>query len=788
MNLRSHSGRASPRIRHFLSLACLAALAACGGGGGGVSVKPFDTPAADSATGGTLSGVASKGLLRNALVTVKQLSASGAVVASTQVRTDDNGAYKVQGLPSSGTVLVEVTADANTRMVDEFSNNTEVLLPSGFKLRGAINLASSSAGADNKLHVTPFSEMAVQRAANSTEGFSAGTIEAANADVAKAFGFNPLTDEPKFEDRGTKPVNAAGLWLAAVSTLANDNTNAKALGCDVSPLVTVGARVNCVVSAMGKQGLSDDSLLNKLDAAKKKAKADEQYAQAEPQPPKAIKTPLVSAAGATGIGNAKAFVASIRNTVPGYKSLQKKVEEVDTLLSSAILPASASQRATLQAVFSVLGELDAYTKGQRGSAPLPVPADELINPEVDEALGAYCTAYQDTNFSAPSTTSANVRAVVCRVAHDRVYDQPNGGFTEYQHQVFFQTTDATGGYLVSSRIVKEKYKAIGVPVDPTFKSTEVVTQALEALPVSLVHDALGRITAANVNGYLAPQVFAADSYGKAHVLVEMAATPVALADGITRINLRGDLQGPASATDANLIAVVGLSPGSFIDARLRKPGDPYSGKAGLNGAGGHLQVEATAYRLSNSAAPNLTEASVTGVVELRNLAVSASGESLPQAATFIGQISKGGNDIKALLFEGRIDGSVGSVAGFDRRLNESTSNVLPGKSITVTGSFFLAPQKPLVLSITVTGDAKVGDYSLTGSYTQGTVDVNFSGFNRESTDQSSLSLSATNGISLTLASKAQRLVDLKANGNVKIGVADLDKGRIDYADGSVESF
>jgi len=141
-----------------------------------------------------------------------------------------------------------------------------------------------------------------------------------------------------------------------------------------------------------------------------------------------------------------------------------------------------------------------------------------------------------------------------------------------------------------------------------------------------------------------------------------------------------------------------------------------------------------------------------------------------------------------LLFEGRIDGSVGSVAGFDRRLNESTSNVLPGKSITVTGSFFLAPQKPLVLSITVTGDAKVGDYSLTGSYTQGTVDVNFSGFNRESTDQSSLSLSATNGISLTLTDKTQRLVDLKANGNVKIGVADLDKGRIDYADGSVESF
>ncbi len=160
--------------------------------------------------------------------------------------------------------------------------------------------------------------------ASSTEGLSAGTIEAANADVTKAFGFNPLTDEPRFEDRGTKPVNAAGLWLAAVSTLANDNTNAKALGCDVSPLVTVGARVNWVVSAMGKQGLSDDSLLSKLDAAKKKAKADERYAQAEPQAPKSIKMPLMSAAGATGIGNAKVFVASIRNTVPAYKALQKE--------------------------------------------------------------------------------------------------------------------------------------------------------------------------------------------------------------------------------------------------------------------------------------------------------------------------------------------------------------------------------------------------------------------------------------------------------------------------------
>lgn len=790
MNQRSHSGRSLPRIRHFLSLACLAALAACGGGGGDVSVKPFDTPAADSATGTSLSGVASKGLLRNALVTVRQLNASGAAVASTQVRTDDNGAYKVQGLPANGTVLVEVTADANTRMVDEASNNTEVLLPSGFKLRGAINLASSSAGADNKLHVTPFSEMAVQRAASSTEGLSAGTIEQANADVAKAFGFNPLTDEPRFEDRGTKPVNAAGLWLAAVSTLANDSPNAKTLGCSQ---VTVGARVSCVVNAMGSKGLGDADLLTKLDAAKKKAKTDEQYALAEPQAPKADKTKLVSAAGATGIGNAKAFVASIRNTVPGYKALQKKVEQVDTLLSNVLTPASASQRATLQVVLSVLGELDAYTLGQRGSAPLPVPADELINPEVDEALGAYCTAYQDTKdakgvvtFDTLATTAGNVRAVVCRVAHARVYDQPNGGFTEHQHQLFFTPGKAAGQYLISSRIVKEKYKAIGEPVDPSFSSTQALTNSLD-VSAALVHDAEGRITAASLEGNLAPQVFEAGRYGQGQVEVQLKATPLLLANGITTFNLEGSLRGYASPTDNTLLATVGLSSDSRIDVRLRKAGDPYSGKASLDGLGGRLVLEASTYRLPTSATSQRL-AGVTGLLELRSFAVSVSGESLPQAASFKGQIFSGGNDLNALIFEGRIDGSVASVAGFDRTQDESASNVLPGKSITVKGSFFVAPQKPLVLSITITGDAKLGDYSLTGSYTQGTVDVNFSGFNRDSTDQGSLSLNTTNGISMTLASKAQRLVDLKTNGNVKIGVADLDKGRIDYADGSVESF
>ena len=89
------------RSRTALSMAALLALAACGGGGGGSSSSGGGAPSTVS-----VAGVASKGLLRNAVVTAYAVinGAKGAALGSTT--TDANGRYTLTGLLSGALVLL----------------------------------------------------------------------------------------------------------------------------------------------------------------------------------------------------------------------------------------------------------------------------------------------------------------------------------------------------------------------------------------------------------------------------------------------------------------------------------------------------------------------------------------------------------------------------------------------------------------------------------------------------------------------------------------------------------
>ena len=88
------------RSRTALSMAALLALAACGGGGG------------SSSSGGTpstvaVSGVASKGLLLNAVVTAYAVNADGTKgnkLASVTTSATD-GSYTLTGLPDRKSVV-----------------------------------------------------------------------------------------------------------------------------------------------------------------------------------------------------------------------------------------------------------------------------------------------------------------------------------------------------------------------------------------------------------------------------------------------------------------------------------------------------------------------------------------------------------------------------------------------------------------------------------------------------------------------------------------------------------
>ncbi|MEY4764634.1 MAG: hypothetical protein RI907_1307, partial [Pseudomonadota bacterium] len=205
------------RQRAAVWLACClggaVALTGCGGGGG-------DGGAGPSAAQGSVSGVASKGLLKQAVVKVFAVDANGQLGALlTQTRTDAAGHYTATGLTPGSQVVVEVSADAQTLMADEASGKDVTPAP-GFKLRAAATLSGS--GGTDPLQVTPYSEMAVAMA-EANGGFKADVLAQANQRVKTYLSYDMLTEEPKFDGQN-KPLNGAALSVAAVSVLANQKT------------------------------------------------------------------------------------------------------------------------------------------------------------------------------------------------------------------------------------------------------------------------------------------------------------------------------------------------------------------------------------------------------------------------------------------------------------------------------------------------------------------------------------------------------------------------------------
>lgn len=214
---------------------------ACGGDGGG------DTPAATTSTV-TLSGVAAKGLLRNAVVTAHAVKADGTVDTAVlaTATTDANGAYTLPAFTATSGVpiVVRVTATAATRAVDEVSG-TLVALPTDFVLR-SVYVPTTTGPVSVTSHVTPFSELATAAAARATVGITAGTAAQAQVNVTALLGFDPTAVKPASIQSAQGPEQQAlAVMLTAVSKLANDS----GLGCNEAAL---GDRTQCVVEKLSE--------------------------------------------------------------------------------------------------------------------------------------------------------------------------------------------------------------------------------------------------------------------------------------------------------------------------------------------------------------------------------------------------------------------------------------------------------------------------------------------------------------------------------------------------------
>ena len=161
-----------------------------------------------------VNGSAAKGFLSNADVSVYSVSDGMRNQLLARTSTDATGAFQIKTLPADvGPVLIEISANANTRMLDESMG--DIAAPTKLVLRAAVpDIAQTDA-----IHVNVLSEIAaasVERA----HKLNANTITAANNAVASEFlnGASVITTKPLKVSEYDSNANPASRQLTKLLT------------------------------------------------------------------------------------------------------------------------------------------------------------------------------------------------------------------------------------------------------------------------------------------------------------------------------------------------------------------------------------------------------------------------------------------------------------------------------------------------------------------------------------------------------------------------------------------
>lgn len=250
--------------KKLCSVAVLSGLAACGGGGGGGSPDLVN-----------LTGTAGKGLLIGADVKAYEVR-NGTLSSSTWATATTNslGSYTLQGSPTSNPIVVVVTANSTTKMLDESqpqSDGTfkEVAAPTNLKLRSFVESLTTS----DSVQVNPLTENAVALASNAQDsstakvGLTKNSLLAAKqyAQQLAPDGVNPFVAPlpAKVSDLSDEKAAKMGVMMAGLMQKASDESATCALQCQIEKL---SKDVPMTLDASGKGSIDS-------------AKADEMKAQ-----------------------------------------------------------------------------------------------------------------------------------------------------------------------------------------------------------------------------------------------------------------------------------------------------------------------------------------------------------------------------------------------------------------------------------------------------------------------------------------------------------------------------
>lgn len=240
-------------ISMLLALSILGALTGCGGGGGSsANAGGGGGSAAPPPPSAAISGIAGAGPLLDAIVSFYPIS--NGVAGSTAIatlRTDSKTGTFSTSVSASGPVLVTVTTDSKTQMLDELSG-TAVPAPSGLVLHAVLDSVTS---VTQPIAVSPLTEMAYQIANAASGSLTPANSDAAFTAVDNLFlGGAPALYTQPIAITDYKSATAAQQELAKLSTAlavaANDGTATDASGSACSG-ADYGTRLTCALSGLG---------------------------------------------------------------------------------------------------------------------------------------------------------------------------------------------------------------------------------------------------------------------------------------------------------------------------------------------------------------------------------------------------------------------------------------------------------------------------------------------------------------------------------------------------------
>jgi hypothetical protein len=502
-------------------------LMACGGGGGG-----GETPTPTDAAQVSLSGVAAKGLMAGAVVTVHAVAADGTVgsalvTSPAEVLTDASGHYTMSFTGAKDQpYVVKVTAREGTTHLDEIAG-TAVALPAGFTMRSLV-VPTTTGAVTTTAGVTPFSEMAVAAAERTSGGITAGNIVQAVSTVKQLVGFDPTTAVPL--PTGTAEQQKLSVMLTAVAKLANSGALGCATGsegektqCVVGALAdaasatslklsrTEGATTTDVSAALGTaltQVLSDDTLRGSVDAALLAAVTTSLACSGD----SCVAAPVEGSTSVAGaIAAAKTLFANIKAdwtsifSRGGASSIATGAANAELwkfreAMTGVQVPAEVMVK-DASALLMGIDLYNDYKAGREGSVQRSrAPGATANDGTAPNFTAAGCSLYQDSGTTTLATSVDNANYIGCRGTY-YVQVQAAGGTTtttEWRHG-FTITPGADGSYTYSTRARKRVNTCTGGSCSVTLN--EALSSAYTGTVTTTTTD--GDITAFTIAGKLA---------------------------------------------------------------------------------------------------------------------------------------------------------------------------------------------------------------------------------------------------------------------------------------------